>query len=269
MSKPAVSLAAFLMAAVLMFVLALALTIAAPAFAAQAVELRADVVNHDGRVTLGDLFADPGDAGDVLVAWGGVPGRDFVLNAGRVQAAAQAQGLDWANARGLRRVVARAAVGPAAVDAPQRSRASATLVYARDFTAGDVVRAEDLVWSKAADLLVPLDAPRDARAVIGQAARRPLRAGSAVSAKDVAAAQVIKANDLVSVAYQADGIKLVLQGRAMGPAVAGQAFSVMNPGSKKEIQAIATGPGEAIVGPQADRLRVALQADPKFLASLR
>ena len=113
------------------------------------------------------------------------------------------------------------------------------------------------------------DAPRDARSVIGQAARRPLRAGSAVSAKDVAVAQVIKTNDLVSVAYEADGIKLVLQGRALGPAAAGGAFSVINPGSKKEIQAIATGPGTAIVGPQADRLRVALQSDPRLLASLR
>ena len=265
MTRSAVFLAAALMGAAL----AVTLVLAAPALAGQAVELRADVANHDGRVTLGDLFADPGDVGDVLVAWGGVPGRDFVLNAGRVQAAAQAHGLDWANAQGLRQVIARAARGPVAPGGASRARVSEALVYARDFAAGDVVRAEDLVWSKSADLLVPIDAPRDARAVIGQAARRPLRAGSAVSAKDVAAAQVIKTNDLVSVAYQADGIKLVLQGRAMGPAVAGQAFSVMNPGSKKEIQAIATGPGEAIVGPQADRLRLALQSDPTLLATLR
>jgi len=259
--------AAFVAAALLGAVMAFTLAFAAPAFAGQAVELRPDVVNHDGRVTLGDLFTDPGDAGDVLVAWGGVPGRDFVLNADRVQAAAQAHGLDWANSRGLRRLIARASTtSPAAGGGPQRVRAGATLVYARDFAAGDIVRADDLMWSKAADLLTPLDAPRDARAVIGQAARRPLRAGSAVSAKDVAAPQVIKTNDLVAVAYEADGVRLVLQGKALGPAAAGQAFTVINPGSKKEIQAIATGPGEAVVGPQADRLRRALQADPKFLA---
>ena len=247
-----------------------ALMLAAPALAGQTVELRSDIANHAGKVTLADIFTDAGDVGAVAVAWGGAPGQDLVLNAAQVQATAQAHGLDWANARGLRRLVARANA-PAAAPSPggDRARSAEALVYARDFAAGDIVRAEDLVWSKSSDLLVPIDAPRDARSIIGQAARRPLRAGSAVSAKDVAAAQVIKTNDLVSVAYEADGVRLVLQGRALGPAAAGDAFNVINPGSKKEIQAIATGPGTAVVGPQADRLRLALQSDPRLLASLR
>jgi flagella basal body P-ring formation protein FlgA len=105
--------------------------------------------------------------------------------------------------------------------------------------------------------------------VIGQAARRPLRAGAAVALHDVSPPQVIKRDDMISVAFQADGLKLVLQAKALSAAAVGDVFMAVNPGSKKEIQVVATGPGQAAVGPEADRLRANLRANPQFLASLR
>lgn len=251
---------------------AFALGFVAPALAGQPVQLRPDIVNHEGNVTLGDLFSGAGDASSVMVAWGGAPGRDLVLNANQVQATAAAHGLDWSNARGLRHLIARAGIARADVTpvaAASRGHGSEVLVYARDFAAGEVVRPEDLEWSRSPDVQAPLDAPGDPRGLIGKAAKRALRAGVAASARDVGTPQVIKTNDVVEVAYEAQGVKLILQGKAMGPAGLGETFSVMNPGSKKEIQAIATGPDEAVVGPQADRLRVALQSDSRLLAALR
>jgi flagella basal body P-ring formation protein FlgA len=245
--------------------LAALLALDGPAMAAQTVELRRDVVLHDGRVTFGDLFDDAGAAGSVVVAAGAGPGENLVMDAGRVQSFALSYGLVWSNSRGITRIIARAESREARGERP---RAAEALVYARDFRAGEIVQAQDLVWSKAEDLQVPLDAPRDARAVIGLAAKRPLREGSAVSARDVGAPEVIRKDDVVAVAYEAGGVRLVLQAKALASAAAGETVQVVNPASKKVIQAVATGPDEAVVGPEAERLKVAA-SDPQLLASLR
>jgi flagella basal body P-ring formation protein FlgA len=54
----------------------------------------------------------------------------------------------------------------------------------------------------------------------------------------------------------------------MEDAVAGQVFNALNPESKKIIQAVATAPGQALVGPEADRLKAIARTNPSLLASL-
>jgi len=221
--------------------------IAAPAFAATNVTLRAEVLDDDGMVTLGDLFDGAGAAGKVQVA--AKPGASTVLDAGAVQGLARRNGLAWANAEGIRRIVVRGG-------APGASAARGNvevLTYARSLSAGEIVQPQDLVWGKAA--AAPADAPNDAETIIGLAAKRPLRAGAVVSARDVSAPQVIKAGELITVLYENDGISLALQGKAMTAASQGEALSVQNTSSKKLIQAVASGPGQALVGPAADQLR--------------
>ncbi len=105
--------------------------------------------------------------------------------------------------------------------------------------------------------------------MVGQAARRPLRAGTAVSLADLSAPKVIKKDEMVQVAYAAGGIKLVLQGKALTGAAVGEVVDILNPVSKKTIQAVATGPGEAVVGPEAERAKAAAIGNPKLYASLR
>jgi flagella basal body P-ring formation protein FlgA len=87
------------------------------------------------------------------------------------------------------------------------------------------------------------------------AAKRPLREGAAVQTRDVGAAQVVKSGDLITVTYDDGGISLSLQGKAMAAAATGDVFAVQNTLSKKIIQAVATGPGAAAVGPQAQALQ--------------
>ena len=141
-----------------------------PALAAQQVELRADAAAHGGRVTLADLFDDAGAAGPVTISTGLQPGSQVVLDAARVQAIAAAHGLSWSNEEGLRVIIARAeADGAGYAASAARSRPGETLAYGRDLQTGEIVQPEDLVWSRSAG--VPLDAPRDARSVIGQLAR--------------------------------------------------------------------------------------------------
>lgn len=234
--------------------LAAACLLATPALAGQPVTLKVETLDTDGIVTLSDLFDGAGaTAGKVAVA--AKPGAAVILDARAVQGAAQRAGLDWANAEGVRRIVVRNGA-PSALAAGTAAVARGNvevLTYARNLTAGEIVQPEDLVWGKAA--AAPSDAPGDAEAVIGLAARRPLRAGAAVAARDVSAPQVIKAGELISVIYQDGGVSLSLQGKAMGSAAAGETLAVQNTTSKKTLQAVAVGPGQAAVGPAADALR--------------
>jgi flagella basal body P-ring formation protein FlgA len=238
------------------FLILAALLAASPALAGQPVTLKAQTLDSDGIVTLSDLFDGAGAAGKVVVA--AKPGVSTVLDAAAVQTLARRAGLDWPNAEGLRRIVVRSGSGSGS-DGGGGAVASRgnveVLTYARSLSAGEIVQPTDLVWGKAA--VAPSDAPSDADVVIGLSARRPLRAGAAVSARDVSAPQVIKAGELVVVNYQDGGISVSLQGKAMAAAGLGETVSVQNTTSKKIIQAVASGPGEAVVGPAADQFRAA------------
>jgi flagella basal body P-ring formation protein FlgA len=246
--------------------LALALTLAAlaaPALAGAPVSLRDELYASGGRVTLGDLFDGAGAAAEVVVAPGPQPGMTLVLDAGRVQSAARSAGLDWANPRGFRRLLIK---GDAGAPAAPTTRAVAVrpergdklveiLTYTRSLGAGEVVTAQDVVWTKMQAHLAPADSPSDAEAVIGLAARRPLREGAGVGLHDLASPTVIRKDQLVSVAYVDDGVNLVLQGKALSDASVGATFQVLNTQSKKTIEAVAAGPARAVAGPGAESLR--------------
>lgn len=234
-----------------LLIAAAALAVAGPALAGQRVTLRPDTADADGIVTLGDLFEGAGAAENVPVARRSA--ESVALSAAAVQAIARRAGLDWANAEGLKTIVVHAGAGaPGAMAGRARGNVE-VLTYARDIPAGDLVGPADIVWAKAA--AAPLDAPHDPDAVIGMAARRPLRQGAPVAAHDVAAPIVVKAGEMISVTYDAEGISLSLQGKALAAAGVGETLNVENPASKKIIQAVVTGPGQAAVGPAAEQLK--------------
>jgi flagella basal body P-ring formation protein FlgA len=247
--------------------LALLVAAAAPA-AALAADLREAPVSKGDKVTLGDLFNDAGAAAGLIVART-QPGQMVVLDASKVQFIARSNGIDWGNPMGVRRIVVSGGAAPAppasaAPAAAAKPRAVQVLAYMHSLNAGDIVHAEDLTWSKEA--VADSDAPRDADAVIGMAARRPLREGAAVSLRDVSAPQVIRKDDMVAVVFALGGVNLTLQAKAMEGATAGQVLNVINPVSKKIIQAVATGPGQAIVGPEADQMKLAARSPSSRLA---
>ena len=86
------------------------------------VTLKANPVDSDGRVTLGDLFDGAGAVSDVLI--GTRAGPSVVFEAGQLQSLARQSGLDWANPTGLRRVVVRNAAA-APTSGPPAPRPSA------------------------------------------------------------------------------------------------------------------------------------------------
>ena len=221
--------------------------------AGQIVSLKAETRSSGATVTLGDLFDGAGAAGRTVVATRS--GSSVVLDAGTVQLAARRVGLDWANTEGLHKIIVEGAAGQVFVAAPSAHGNVEVLTYTRSLNVGEIVQPADLAWVKVAG--APSDSPNDTDMVIGQAAKRPLRAGAIVTAHDVGAAQVIKAGDLVTVTYDADAVTLSLQGKAMGTAGVGDLLAVQNTASKKLVQAIVTGPGAAVVGPAADQMKSA------------
>lgn len=243
-----------------LFLAAALAAFAAPAFAGTPITLRMDTTDADGRVTLGDLFDGvSGPAAEMVIA--ARMGPTAVLEAGQVQMFARRAGFDWSNVNGIRRIIVREGADNGGTSGGARASASRgnveVLAYARSITAGEIVQPQDLIWVKMAG--APADAPRDADAVIGLAAKRPLREGAAVSSRDVGAAQVIKAGDIITITYDDGGISLSLQGKAVASAATGDVFAVQNTLSKKIIQAVATGPGAAAVGPQAQALQARSQ----------
>jgi len=224
----------------------LTLACATAAVAGTPVSLNSNLVDSTGHVTLGELFDNAGPARSVVVAER--TGPNVVLDAAAVQAFARGYGLDWDNPRGISRIIVRADSLSLAA-----GRNREILTYARSLNAGEIVQASDLVWAKAAE--APVDAPANVDAVIGMAARRPLREGDAVLAHDVTAPIVIKAGDTVLVTYADDGVTLTLQAKAMANAAVGDTLNVLNTASKKLIEAVASGPDQALVGPAALRLR--------------
>lgn len=196
--------------------LAAAVSAAASAAFANPVVLRANPVDDDGRVTLGDLFEGAGAAANVAVAER--VGPSVVLEAGQLQALARQAGLDWSNPNGLRRVAVRRATGP-------------------------VQTASDAAFQPVA---------QSAAQPVARAAYRP-----------GAASQVIARNDMVRVTYQLGGVNLAVMGKAMRSAGLGEPVAIMNTTSNRVIDAVASGPGQAIAGPAADSAR----ANPQQFAA--
>lgn len=226
---------------------------------ADPVTLRANPVDGDGRVTLGDIFDGAGSAADLVVARRSGP--SVVLEAGALQAVAARSGLQWANPQGLRRVVVRRAaaepggagkVTPPGVAAPvPRGVTTEVLTYTRNLSAGDVVQPEDVIWSTVQSHLAQGGSPSGAEQVIGLSARRALRAGAVVGARDLVSPRVIARNDMVEVAYVAGGVTLTVTGRATRDAAVGEPVPVLNLTSGRTIDAVAASPGRAMAGPRA------------------
>jgi len=240
-----------------------------PAFAGP-VSLKANPVDDDGRVTLGDVFDNAGSAANVAIA--SRAGPSVVFEAGQLQGLALRAGLQWSNPQGLRRVVVRqgATTAPAVpstgssvlaarATAPRAGATAEVLTYARSLSAGDVIQPEDVSWTTVQSHLVPSGAPQDADQVIGLSAKRALRAGGAVAARDLASPQVIARNDMVEVAFISGGVRLTVTGKATRNAAVGEPVPVLNLTSNRTIDAVATGPGQAVAGPAAHTARVSTQ----------
>lgn len=235
--------------------------ISAPTFALadNMLVLKAAPSDGDGRITLGDVFDYADGASDVVL--GVRSGATAVLDAAQVQAVARQNGFYWTNPKGLRRIIV--AQGPdGSAPAPQVVRSAAkapagktaeALVFTRSLNTGDVVQPSDIAYQPVQAHLAGANvAVQD---IVGKSARYPLREGAVVRAGDLSNPVVVKKSQAVKVVWSVGGINLSMTGLAQKDGAAGDVIQILNPTSKKTVDAVITGPGMAAAGPAALQMR--------------
>lgn len=146
----------------------------------------------------------------------------------------------------------RAEIAPWPGAAPERigGRAQAVSdvpVLARAVARGDVITDDMVRWERMAAGQVRPDTLMRADALIGQEARRTLRADTPLRALDLQAPVMITRGEIVQLVYQAGGLVLTARARALDNASQGQTARFLNLQSNRTIQAVAEGPGQARV----------------------
>lgn len=245
-----------------MLMMAGAVAIAHPADAQEVLTLKATVTDADGRITIGDLFDNAGGTADVVL--GTRTSSTAVLDAGKVQSLVRQAGASWSNPKGLRRIIV--STGSDGAPPPQamppqavKARGGVTrdvLVFTRAMNTGDVISPSDIAFQPVQSHMASGSLITDAQSVIGKSVKLPLREGGIVRISDLTSPTVIKRAEMVRVTWDVNGMSLSMSGIAQKEGAVGDVILIQNPQSKKLIEAVVTGPGTAVTGDAAQRLRV-------------
>lgn len=73
---------------------------------------------------------------------------------------------------------------------------------------------------------------------------------------------LVKVGETVTVTWESGGLRLTLDAKAASNAQLGQAVMLINPSSKKTFEAVTTGPGRAVSGPEAPAAKLAANRLP-------
>ncbi len=125
------------------------------------------------------------------------------------------------------------------------------VVLARNVARGEMLRDTDILIERLPRGEIAADAHAKPKQVIGQAARRALRAGSALRPADLMKPDLVARNDSVTIIFEVPGITLTARGKALSAGAEGDTVDVLNPHSKRILQAIVRGPGTVAVGRNA------------------
>ena len=125
-------------------------------------------------------------------------------------------------------------------------------VATRPLGRGDVIKAGDIVIERRPKNEFSSEPPALADAVVGQAARRVVRAGQPLRTADLMKPEIVLKNDTVMIYYEVPGIVLTMRGKALESGAEGDLVNVLNVNSKRTIQGAVTGPGRVtVMGPGA------------------
>lgn len=119
----------------------------------------------------------------------------------------------------------------------------------RAVQAGEIIRNGDVEFVEMREETVRREVLLELDRVVGQSARRPLRAGEVLRDNDLRAPLLVNRNSLVTIVLRAGGMSLSAQGRALDDGARGDTVRVLNVQSKRTIEAQVIGPDAvAVVG---------------------
>lgn len=236
-----------------------ALVLALAVLAAPAMAQRAPKQVSGDWITLGDVAPVTGTAAGILLGPAPPVGQTLSLDPAFLIATAKGAGVVLAIPLDqpimVTRTTGNATVAPPANVArpanPARQIGQPTqasgeiLVLVRDIARGDVITANDVEMQAMPPGRTMRGLGLDA--VVGMEAKRALKTGQPLQASDIKAASVIRKGDPIAIVYTAPGVRLSVDGVAQNEAALGQPVRVLNTYSKRSIDAVATGHGEASV----------------------
>ena len=123
-----------------------------------------------------------------------------------------------------------------------------------DIVAGEPVTATSLTSTEVPAARMSASMITSADAIVGQVARRNMRANMPLFGFDFAKPVVVKKGDLVTMSVDIPGIQLSAQGQAMANAGKGDVISIMNTSSRRMVEARITGAGTAVISPASQTL---------------
>lgn len=125
------------------------------------------------------------------------------------------------------------------------------VVLARNVARGEMLRDTDILVERLPRGEIAADSHAKPRQVIGQAARRALRAGASLRPADLMKPDLVARNDSVTIVFEVPGITVTARGKALTAGAEGDTVDVLNPHSKRVLQATVRGPGTVAVGRNA------------------
>lgn len=156
--------------------------------------------------------------------------------------------------RRSRRVTATVWLGPSPAERRAQLRVSGVAVETievavatRAVERGQQIRPADVSVERRPRDLVPSDAVLDGAPLDGRVARRPLVAGALLRSGDLVRPEIVGRGDIVTVVYEMPGVSLSMRAKSSDAGALGDTVSVLNPQSKKALQAVVVGPGRVSV----------------------
>lgn len=120
-------------------------------------------------------------------------------------------------------------------------------VLSRALQRGDLVREEDVAFEKRERSSLGGDAPISAKMVIGRVARTAMRAGALLRDRDFSKPLLVERNMPVTISFETGGLHLTMKGKAIEAGALGEVIAVQNLTSKRMLQAVVIGAGQARV----------------------
>lgn len=118
----------------------------------------------------------------------------------------------------------------------------------RSFSRGEIVRDEDIEMQRLPKTDVTPDTIKKNAAVIGHAARRDLRPGMPIRVSELMKPELVARGDAVTLTFKSPGVRLTIRAKALESGTEGDTIQILNPQSKRTVQATVEAPGRVVVG---------------------
>lgn len=124
---------------------------------------------------------------------------------------------------------------------------TAVPVLVRRVLPGEVIKPGDVTTIPIAANQVSQEAVLDARALVGQTPRRPLRERQPILMSDVRAPVLVTKGAAVTMVLESPGLLLTAKGQALEDGAKGETIRIMNTQSNRTVEAVVTAAGAARV----------------------